>query len=176
MPKKPTKSPRWAKTALTLLVLLGLPVLLYSNTTNKDIVRRGNPSDSSPKEIILQSCGSRLPEYKYSIELPANWTVKRSSYDEASTYFKAENNGQLFIISCTNQGVGGGCEEQFKTKFAIGGKEYDACFSLIDGKFKLSDFNLPPDPKTNATISFWAEGLDRASISKIISSFGLIGN
>ena len=125
---------------------------------------------------MLQSCGSRLPNYKYSIEFPANWPVVRRSYDLASTYFDAVNGNKSFTISCTNQGVGGGCEPQYLTKFKVGEKEYNACFGLIDGIWKMNDFNLSADKATNATVSFWSERLDRASIEKILSSFKLVGN
>ena len=167
----------WKKLIFILLAFL-LAVAYLNNFQTKDniVVRRANFFNSSPKEIVLQSCGSRLPDYKYSIQFPANWMIMRRSYDEASTYFDAIGNSKSFTISCTNQGVGGGCEPQYRTKFKVGDKEYNACFGLIDGVWKMNDFNLSTDKATNATISFWSEGLERYSIEKILTSFRIVGN
>lgn len=140
------------------------------------ILRIGNPFDRSVKEITLQSCGSKLPNYKYSIQFPANWTLVRRSYDEASTYFDAKFDDVTFTISCTNQGVGGGCEPQYRTKFKVADKEYNACFGVFNGSLFLNNFNLDTDKNTNATISFWADGLDRPTIQEILNSYKLIEN
>ena len=171
---------RWGKVLVWIFgmaIILGIVCLkLFSTKISGEIVRRGNPFNQSMKEITLQSCGSRLPDYKYSIKLPANWTIVRRSYDEASTYFDANSDNKTFSVSCTNQGVVGGCEPQYRTKFKVADKEYNACFGLIDSVWKMNDFSLSTDKATNATISFWSDGLDRLSIEKILSTFNLVGS
>lgn len=177
--KKNKFGSKWIK--IPLLILLILVSLISINSllpekSSRVVIRKASLFDSSPKKIVFQSCGSRLPEYKYSLELPANWTISRTSYDEASTYFEAASDEKSFTVSCTNQGVGGGCDEKYHTKFTVNGKEYNTCFGIFEDRWSFGVLNLSTDSKTNATVSFWAEGLERLEIEKVLSSFKLIGN
>lgn len=155
--------------------LLVLTLILYAGLKLKSgdgtLVRLGNPLSSSTKEFVFTSCGSRLPDYQYSVEIPNNWSVYRTTYDSASTYYEAKGENTLFTISCTNQGVGGGCDEMYHTKIKISGKEYEMCYQEINGKWNMSNLNFFNDSSLKATISFWTEGLDKSEIEELLSSF-----
>lgn len=176
-----SKLPLWGKILMWVLLAVLVIAIVYSkliaNVSLGKIIRIGNPFDRSMKEIVFQSCGIRLPNYKYSIKFPANWTVVRRSYDEISTYFDATSPDKIFTVSCTNQGVGGDvCDDKYRIKLDIPGINDQPCFGLVDGKWSMGVLNLPTDTKTNATVSFWAKGLEKASIQDILNSYKLIGN
>src|SRR6266511_897041 len=123
------------------------------------------------KEVIFKGCGTRLPNHEYSIKFPFFWSVKQTSSDIASNYYEARGLNSTLTVSCTNQGVGGDvCEDNDRTEFMIAGVSYQACYGFVDGKWKMGVLNLSTGPATNATLSFWSDGLEKKQIETILSS------
>lgn len=123
------------------------------------------------KEVVFKGCGTELINYEYSLRFPIFWTIKQTINDSASSYYEVKGINNVFTASCTNQGVGGGCEDKYRSRIKIAGTEYNACFGKYDNKWNLSNLNLPTEKNTNATISFWATGLNKARVEKILSTF-----
>lgn len=153
---KKFKLNKWMKVLIALLVLIITSMIILIK---------------SPSEITFTGCGTDLPNYKYSLKFPFFWTVKQTMLDSASSYYEVSGPNSVFTVSCTNQGIGGGCEENYRTKISVAGKDYDACLQKNENKWSLSNLNLPTEKDTNATISFWSEGLDRIEIEKVLSTF-----
>lgn len=162
---KKGKVPKWARFLVWILgfIILGLIVYFVGNS----LIWR---------KVTLTSCGSDLQNYKYSLEIPYFWTTNRTRYDKNNVDYELNGLNTSFTVSCTTLGVGGGCEQQFLTKFNVDGKNFDACFGMIDGQWKLSDFNLDRNPVTKSIISFSSAGLDKSYIEKLLSTFKIIGN
>lgn len=153
---KKLKLSKWMKILMALFVLVISLIFLLSKSTS---------------EITFNGCGTDLPNYKYSLKFPFFWTFEQTDLDSASSYYEVSGPNSVFTVSCTNQGIGGGCDENSRTKISVAGKEYDACFQRVEGEWSLNNLNLPTEKDTNATISFWSEGLNRIEIEKILSTF-----
>lgn len=140
------------------------------------LVRIGNPFNKSSESFVFNGCGSLLPNYKYSIKLPSNWNITKRDYNEVGVYFDTFGDGKNFTLSCTTQGIGGGCDSQYRTDLVVNDKKVQACLGFINGKWELSDTNLGRNPSDNTIISFWAEGIDKDGVQNILSTFKIIGD
>ncbi len=146
-------------------------------SSSPEIIYKGDTSDISFKNITFKGCGTNLPNYEYSLQLPSNWTITKRKlgglFDTFSVYFDAQGNGEQFTISCTTQGVGGDiCDNRgIWTKFTVGADTEEACWGQIDGKWTMGVLNLKRDPSSQAAIAFWAEGIERLKLNQIFSTF-----
>jgi hypothetical protein len=153
---------KWIK--LGMMFLLAIVVILFA-------------SNSFTKEIVFRECGTQLPNYQYSLRFPFYWRAKQTTLDISSSYYELRGTDSVFTVSCTNQGVGGDiCDDKHRTKFMVDGKNYEACFGKVNGKWNMGVLNLSTDPITNATIAFWSEGLKKSQIEKILSSVKIYRN
>lgn len=123
------------------------------------------------KTVSLTGCGTKLPKYEYRLETPVYWRIDQTAHNKWSSQHELSGLGGILTIGCTHQGIGGDvCDSKDKVKFMIQGEIFEACFAKINGTWKMGVLNLPVDPSTNATISFWSKGLRKDQIEKIISS------
>lgn len=154
---KKFKLNKWVKILIASFVLITSIVFILNRTT---------------KEVVFKECGTDLPNYKYSLRFPFFWTFKQTMLDSASSYYEVSGPNSVFTVSCTNQGVGGDvCDDKYRTKFMVNGKNYETCFGEVDGKWNMGVLNLSTDSVTNATIAFWSDGLEKNKIDKILSTF-----
>ncbi|WKZ25723.1 MAG: hypothetical protein QY322_00190 [bacterium] len=153
---KKFKLNKWIKILLPLLVLVIGSMFILSKSTS---------------EISFNGCGTDFPNYKYSLKFPFLWTFKQTVLDSTSSYYEVSGPNSVFTVSCTNQGVGGGCNKDYWTTINVNGRQYDACLQKIDGTWNMSNVNFSDTSVENIIVSFWSEGLDKIEIEKILSSF-----
>lgn len=163
--------------ALALVFQKVYRLQIQGNNTNPpspkpQLIRQGVVSDSTSKQVMLGGCGPSLLNYQYSIVIPNSWTINKRE-TEFSDYYDLTNASQHFTVACTSQGVGGGlCDDQTKvTKFKVVDKVYETCFSSQNGTSVMSVLNLDTDPATNATIGFWAEGIQLDYLKQLLLTF-----
>jgi hypothetical protein len=155
-------------------------IVLSTPTPNpKLLYKQGNSSSTELQLMKFKGCGPKLSQYEFSIKLPANWDIyKREFPDFESVYYDAINSERQLTIGCTTLGVGGGlCDEQSKlTDFVVNGEKVSACYGQTNGRWVLGTLNLSTDPSTQATIAFWADGLEPSLLKSILSTFKSVKN
>lgn len=180
MAKKRFNLPKWERTILLILlvaILVYVVFYLFVSGQNGAIVRTGNPFNRDYVNTTLVGCGVDLPSYKYSLQLPGDWTITKRSVNAQDIYYDAQNGEKQITIGCTTLGIGGDvCDNKYHTKFNINNQLVEACYSQQGGVWVLGTLNLTRDKSTNAAITIWARGLDRQTLDAIFSSFTIQAN